>query len=152
MRRERGKSHCPINVGLETFGDSWSLLVVRDIVYFGKHTFSEFLASEEAIAPSVLASRLARLEETGVLARAVDPADGRKVTYQLTEDGLALIPVLLEIADWSARVDPDTDAPAEWIETVRRDKAAVTELITATVRAGGSIFVGPGSVVERLAG
>jgi DNA-binding HxlR family transcriptional regulator len=152
VKRERGKSHCPINVGLETFGDSWSLLVVRDIVYFGKHTFGEFLASEEAIAPSVLASRLARLEETGVLARAADPADGRKVTYTLTEAGLALIPVLLEIADWSARVDPDTDAPAEWVGTVRRNKAAVTELITATARAGGSVFVGPGSVVERLAG
>jgi DNA-binding HxlR family transcriptional regulator len=150
MKRTHGKSHCPINFGLEAFGDPWSLLVVRDIVYFGKRTFKDFLASEEAIAPSVLAARLTQLEANGILDRTADPGDARRVVYTLTETGLALIPILLEIASWSARVDPDTDAPPEWIAAVNHDKAAITDLIINTVRAGGSIFVGPDSVITFL--
>ena len=151
MKRPNGKSHCPINFGLEAFGDPWSLLVVRDIVYFGKRTFKDFLASEEAVAPSVLAARLTQLETNGILDRNPDPTDARRVVYSLTETGRALIPILLEIANWSARVDPDTDAPPEWIAAVNHDKAAMTDLIISTVRAGGSIFVGPDSVVASLA-
>jgi DNA-binding HxlR family transcriptional regulator len=79
MKRASGKSHCPINFGLETFGDPWSLLIVRDIVYFGKHTFKEFLASEEAIAPSVLSARLTQLEAAGILVSSPDPADQRRL-------------------------------------------------------------------------
>ena len=151
MKRTNGKSHCPINFGLEAFGDPWSLLVVRDIVYFGKRTFKDFLDSEEAIAPSVLAARLAHLEANDILDRNPDPTDGRRVVYSLTETGRALIPILLEIANWSARVDPGTDAPPEWIAAVNHDKAAMTDLIISTVRAGGSIFVGPDSVIASLA-
>ena len=150
MKRAKGKSHCPINYGLEVFGDPWSLLIVRDIVYFGKHTFKEFLASEEAIAPSVLSARLAQLEEVGILRSTPDPADRRRVGYGLTEIGLGLIPILMEIANWSARVDPETDAPPEWIATVARDRAGMIELITTTVREGGSIFAGDDSVAARL--
>jgi DNA-binding HxlR family transcriptional regulator len=152
VKRANGKSHCPVNFGLEVFGDPWSLLVVRDIVYWGKHSFNDFLASAEAIAPSVLSARLAHLEATGVLTRTPDPDDRRKMRYHLTETGLRLIPVLLEIAQWSAGVDSDTDAPAAWIETVAADKPAMVELITTTVRAGGSVFAGPDSVVARLHG
>ncbi|PWC06636.1 winged helix-turn-helix transcriptional regulator [Mycetocola zhujimingii] len=150
MKRTKGKSHCPINFGLEAFGDPWSLLVIRDIVYFGKRTFTEFSDSDEGVAPSVLTARLAELETNGILNRTPDPGDARRVVYTLTENGLALIPVLLEIANWSAGVDAETDAPPEWIEAVHRDKTAMTELITATVRAGGSIFVGSDSVVAAL--
>lgn len=151
MKRATGKSHCPINFGLEVFGDAWSLLVVRDIVYFGRHTFSEFLAAEERIAPSVLANRLTHLEQRGVLVRTRDHSDRRKTSYRLTEAGLALIPVLLEIAAWSARTDPDTDAPPDWITLVNSDKERMTRLITDTVREGGCIFVGDDSVLARLA-
>jgi DNA-binding HxlR family transcriptional regulator len=152
MKRARGKSHCPINFGLETFGDPWSLLIVRDIVYFGKHTFKEFLASEEAIAPSVLSARLTQLEAAGVLVSSPDPEDRRRVRYDLTEIGLGLIPILLEIANWSARVDPETGAPIQWIETVARHKPEMIELITATVRNGGAVFVGENSVLDQLQG
>ncbi len=151
MKRATGKSQCPINFGMEAFGDAWSLLVVRDIVYFGKHTFSEFLAAEERIAPSVLANRLAYLEQRGILTRTRDGGDGRKTSYRLTDAGLALVPVLLEIAAWSARVDPDTDAPPEWIALVNADKARMTRLITETVREGGCIFLGDNSVLAKLA-
>ena len=151
MKRANGKSHCPINFGLETFGDPWSLLIVRDIVYFGKHTFKEFLASEEAIAPSVLSARLTQLEAAGILTASPDPADRRRIAYTLTETGLRLIPILLEIAVWSAGVDPETEAPTEWIETVTRNKPEMIALITDTVRRGGAVFVGEDSVLAQLA-
>jgi len=150
LKRATGKSHCPINFGLEAFGDAWSLLVVRDIVYFGKHTFSEFLIAEERIAPSVLANRLAHLEQRNILTRTRDDSDRRKASYRLTETGLALIPVLLDIAAWSARVDPDTDAPPDWIALVDTDRERMTQLITETVREGGCIFLGENSVLARL--
>jgi DNA-binding HxlR family transcriptional regulator len=152
LKRAAGKSHCPINFGLETFGDAWSLLVIRDIVYFGKHTFSEFLAAEERIAPSILANRLAHLEQRNILTRTRDHSDRRKASYRLTETGLALIPILLEIAAWSARTDPDTDAPQEWIALVDSDKERITRLVIETVRDGGCVFVGENSVLARLAG
>jgi DNA-binding HxlR family transcriptional regulator len=150
MKRANGKSHCPINYGLEIFGDPWSLLIVRDVVYFGKHTFKEFLASEEAIAPSVLSARLTSLEAAGILVSSPDPADRRRVSYRLTETGLQLIPILVEIAIWSARVDPATGAPIDWIEMVARNRPEMIELITTTVRNGGAVFVGDDSVLAQL--
>lgn len=151
MKRANGKSDCPINFGLEAVGDPWSLLVVRDIVYFGKHTFAEFLASEEAIAPSVLAARLDGMTSAGILRRSADPADGRRVRYDLTERGLALIPVLVELAEWGATTDPATGAPLDWIELVRADKPGMVARYTDAVREGRTVFVGPESVAARLA-
>jgi len=144
------RSECPINFALEMVGDPWSLLVVRDIVYFGKRTFGEFLGSEEGIARNILATRLRQLEERGILDKSPHPADRRKDVYSLTERGLDLIPLLLAAADWGFVHAPSTEAPREWIELVRERRDDVVPLIRDTVRAGGSIFVGAGSVLDRL--
>ena len=151
MKRANGKSDCPINFGLEAFGDPWSLLVVRDIVYFGKHTFAEFASSDEAIAPSVLAARLDGLTAAGILRRSPDQGDRRRVRYDLTERGLALVPVLIELAEWGATTDPATGASPDWIELVRADKPGMVALCTQAVREGRSVFVGADSVAARLA-
>ena len=111
MKRAENKSHCPVNFALETFGDAWSLLIVRDIVFWGKRTYKEFLASDEAISTNVLAARLAHLEQRGILEREPHGSDRRREVYTLTEKGLGLIPVLPEMSGWSARNDPDTTAP-----------------------------------------
>src|SRR5579884_1987670 len=105
------RSDCPINFALETFGDPWSLLIIRDIVYFGKHTYGEYLESDEGMATNILASRLARLEQHGILMKRPSAADKRKEEYLLTEKGLDLIPTLVEMANWSAHYDPQTGAP-----------------------------------------
>jgi len=102
VKRTDRKSHCPVNFALETVGDPWSLLVVRDIVFHGKHAFGEFLASEERITTSVLADRLAALVRTGILTKRRSETDRRKESYSLTEKGRALIPVLVELANWGA--------------------------------------------------
>ena len=150
MKRVDNKSHCPINFSLEMFGDPWSLLILRDIIYFGKRTYGEFLGSEEAIGTSVLAARLMQLEQRGLITKSACDTDRRKEVYGLTERGLDIIPVMLEMATWGAHHDAETDAPQSWIDLVNADKEHMTVLIRATVRRGGAIFVGPNSVVAQL--
>jgi DNA-binding HxlR family transcriptional regulator len=150
MKRSESKSHCPINFSLETFGDSWSLLIVRDIVYFGKKTYGEFLESEEGISSNILATRLVTLEQKGILVKNPHDTDKRKEVYLLTEKGLDLIPVLLEMAGWGARHDPETNAPQSWIAAVYADRERMIRVIRDTVRSGGSIFAGENSVVSKL--
>ena len=135
---------------MESFGDPWSLLIVRDIVYFGKKTYGEFLASEERIATNVLAARLAELEKRGIIKKCDCDYDKRKDLYMLTEKGIQLIPILTEISLWSTQYDKDTGAPMDWIATVRADKDRIVRLIQDTVREGGAVFVGPDSVLSKL--
>ncbi len=144
------RSDCPINFALETFGDPWSLLLIRDIVYFGKKTYGEFLASEEGMATNILASRLARLEEQGILMKNASGQDKRKEEYVLTEKGLDLIPVLVEMANWSAEYDPYTAAPDAWIALMRAEREKMIGLIRETVQSGGSVFVGEKSLLSQF--
>jgi len=130
------RSHCAVNYGVEIFGDRWSLLIIRDIVFVGKKTYGEFLKSEEGIATNVLASRLAFLEEQGILSRAPSPDDGRRDFYTLTEKGLDLIPVVLNIVLWSAYVRRSKEFAAR----LRQNPMQVSEEVKALVRNGGCMF------------
>lgn len=104
--KSRRRSGCPVSVSLEVLGDRWSLLIVRDMMVRGYRTFKEFLTSGEGIATNVLADRLRKLRASGIVSEEVDPADGRKVNYRLTEKGIDLAPVLLELLIWGARHEP----------------------------------------------
>jgi DNA-binding HxlR family transcriptional regulator len=143
------RSDCPINFALETFGDPWSLLIIRDIVYFGKKTYKEFLESEEGMATNILASRLALLEHKGILEKKAFEGDRRKEEYHLTEKGLDLIPILVELANWSAAHDPQTGAPASWMALMKAERELMTRRIRETVKSGGSVFVGEGSLISQ---
>ena len=129
------RSGCPISISLEIFGDRWSLLVVRDLMFKGLRTFKEFAAAGEGIATNVLAERLERLEGAGIIARATDPADARRVLYHLTGKGRALAPVLIEMVIWAARYE-DTDAPPRTVRAMREDRAAFLASLPATRPAG----------------
>ena len=135
------RSHCSVNYGVEIFGDRWSLLIIRDIVFAGKKTYGQFLKSEEKIATNVLASRLAFLEEQGILSRAPSP-DGRKDFFALTEKGLDLIPIVLNIVLWSAKHDAESYVLRckEFLERLGRNPVQVSEETKALVRNGGCIF------------
>jgi DNA-binding HxlR family transcriptional regulator len=150
MKRAEDKSRCPVNFALESFGDAWSLLVVRDIVFFGKKTYGEFLCSAEGISTNILANRLASLERKGILVRRPDPSDRRRESYELTEKGLDLIPMLMEMCAWSARHDRRTAAPPGFVKALIADRDRVLRLIREVARGGGSVFNGRGSVIERL--
>ncbi|MCP2315541.1 transcriptional regulator, HxlR family [Nocardia amikacinitolerans] len=99
-----GKSGCPINMTVELLGDRWSLIVLRDIMFGGNTHFRELLtASIEGIASNILANRLAKLVDAGLLTRHDDPSHRQKVDYRLTEAAIQLVPVMAQLGAWGAR-------------------------------------------------
>lgn len=129
------RSFCPINFALEEFGDIWSLLVVRDILFFDKRTYGEFLSSREGISTNILADRLNRLLDKGILTKTADKSDKRKDIYQLTQKGTDLYPVMIQMILWSAKYDPNTPISkgyANFIKTEAEEnvKAKVKEFYT----------------------
>jgi DNA-binding HxlR family transcriptional regulator len=119
------RSGCPINFGLEIFGDKWSLLILRDMLMVGKRTFKEFQASEEAISSNILADRLARLEQSGLIGQHPVADDARQIDYRPTEAGRKLLPVLVEMAYWGATHDPKTASPPAFRDAYERDREAL---------------------------
>ncbi len=140
MKRTDNKSHCPVNFALETFGDPWSFLIVRDIVFWGKKTYGEFLSSSEKIATNILAKRLVQLEQKGILTKLPNESDKRKDVYALTKKGLDLIPILLEMASWSAMHDADTAAPKAFVKMFIENREALLKTITDAARKGQPLF------------
>ncbi len=134
MRTRRRRSNCPVHFGLETFGDQWSLLIIRDLMFKGRSTYTDFLRAEEGIATNVLADRLVRLHQDGIIEPKPEPATG----YRLTAKGADLLPVMLEIIRWSAMHDPRTAADAAFVERVRTDRAGLESEMRETLTAGGS--------------
>lgn len=102
MRKDT-RSGCPISLSLEIFGDRWTLLVLRDIIFDGARHFRELLASSERISSNILADRLAVLVEQGFLTKASDPSHKQKVTYSLTEQAIELVPVFVQLGTWGGR-------------------------------------------------
>jgi DNA-binding HxlR family transcriptional regulator len=101
------RSGCPINLTLEVLGDRWSLIIIRDIVFGNKRHFRELLTqSMEGIASNILADRLKRLLEEGILSKAGDPSHKQKALYSLTEKGIDLLPVLAQMAVWGRKYMP----------------------------------------------
>ncbi len=141
MPKNQLRSSCPINFALEIFGDKWTLLIVRDIVYAGKRTHGEFLKSDERIATNILADRLARLECQGILTKAADPKDKRREIFSLTEQGLALIPLLLDLQSWSNAFGPAYISRSASLEAaLKKEREKVLSEITDSVRHGGFLF------------
>jgi len=126
----RRRSDCPIAVALDIFGDSWSLLIIRDLMLKGRKTFQDFLEAEEKIATNVLSDRLARLERQEILLKERDPNDARRFIYRLTEKGIALAPILVEMILWSARYEKTAAPPAQI-----RQISASKERFIASIRA-----------------
>jgi DNA-binding HxlR family transcriptional regulator len=96
------RSNCPISSALEVVGDSWSLLIVRDMLFGRAQTYKDFVASNEGIATNILANRLSKLQESGIVTSERNPQDGRSHIYRLTAKGFDLVPVLMELSTWGA--------------------------------------------------
>jgi DNA-binding HxlR family transcriptional regulator len=137
------RSHCPVNYGLEAFGDRWALLILRDIVFKGKRTYGEFLKSEEGFATNILASRLEHLVAEGILQRAEDGTDARKTLYSLTEKGEDLVPLMFEMVLWSAKHDPESAAARipGLVELIRKDNRKISRKVVSQVRRGEGILL-----------
>ena len=106
------RSLCPINLALEIIGDRWSLLIVRDLMFSDRRHYRELLQSEEGISSNILAERLGRLVEAGVLSRSADPTHKQKAIYKLTSMGIDLLPVIAALGSWGSKYLPVTKRSA----------------------------------------
>ena len=122
--RSRRRSACPVSMALEVLGDRWSLIIVRDLMVRGLRTFKQFREAGEHIATNVLADRLEKLAASGILTVELDQRDRRKMNYRLTEKGIGLAPVLLELLIWGAR-HYRTGAPCQLIENMASHRTQV---------------------------
>lgn len=148
------RSGCPINLTVEVLGDRWNLIVIRDIMFGNRRHFRELInESDEGIASNILADRLKRLVEAGLLTRADDPTHKQKAVYSLTEKAIELVPLLVHMGAWGRRHLP-----------VTREMAVRQELLEAggpklwnefmdelrTLHLGAPGKSGRRSVLERL--
>jgi len=123
------RSDCPISFAMDTLGDKWSLLIIRDLMFNDKQYYGEFIKSAEKISTNILAERLQRLESEGIITKAHDEINFSKYKYSLTEKGLDLLPMLLDIATWSAKYDPNTGISKNFIQRIKLDKAGLQKEI-----------------------
>ena len=124
------RSSCPVATSLDIFGDRWSLLIIRDLLFTDNRRFSDFARAGEDIATNVLADRLELLECEGLILRRPDPADGRKFVYHLTPKGFDLAAVIVQMVIWAARHEK-TAAPPDLVREMERDPDKFVEGLRA---------------------
>lgn len=133
MKAIKSRSGCPLSYTLDFFGDKWSLLIVRDMALNNKSTYGEFLNSEEQIATNILADRLSMLETNGFVTKQVAADKKSKFIYRLTEKGISLVPVILEIGLWGSTYNPPGLNP-NLLQALQQDKEGTIRQIQETLR------------------
>ncbi len=132
MKRTGRRSDCPISFALDLLGDAWSLLVMRDLMFTERRTYTDFLRAEERISTNILAERLRRLEAAGLIRRC---GTGRGAEYALTTKGLDLLPAMVDLIAWSARYDRHTGAPPAFVTRIRKDRTRLLADLQRQLRA-----------------
>ncbi len=127
---------CPVRFGMGIFGDKWTLLVIRDLMFKGKSYYGQFQDSEEGISTNILADRLQKLERNGIIDKARDAENGARYIYRLTPKGLDMMPMMLAMIDWAERYDGQTEVPPAFIKELRRDPAGLAARLRAELEAG----------------
>ncbi|MHB1672643.1 MAG: winged helix-turn-helix transcriptional regulator [Acidobacteriaceae bacterium] len=122
--KSKARSGCPVSISLEQFGDRWSLLIIRDMMVRGYRTFKEFQDAGEGISSNILADRLKTLEAAGILMTEPNETDARRMNYRLTQKGIDLAPVMLELLIWGAKYEA-TAAPCGLIEQMENGREQV---------------------------
>lgn len=125
------RSDCPISNVLDYVGDKWSLLILRDLMFFGKNTYSELQNSDEKMATNILSSRLERLEADGLITKQTDENDKRRRVYRLAQPGIDMLPILLDMIAWSCKYEPETNTYPEFYERIQKDRAGLIDELSA---------------------
>ncbi|WP_229068305.1 helix-turn-helix domain-containing protein [Actinoplanes sp. DH11] len=151
---EERRSGCPINLSLEILGDKWSLLIIRDMMFGNRRHFRALLTqSEEGIASNILADRLRRLTDVGMITSVPDPGHKQRLLLSLTEPAIQLVPVLAHLGAWGRRHLPVTRDLAIRAELLERGGPELWEDFMAELRElhlGVPRPPGTGSVLDRL--
>jgi DNA-binding HxlR family transcriptional regulator len=134
MTKQKRKSDCPINYAMEIFGDRWTFLIVRDLMFKGKHYYGELLQAEEGIATNILADRLLLLEEADIVSKTVDKLHKSKQVYKLTRKGIDLLPLLVEVIIWSTKYDKDTASDIKFVNRAKRDRDGLLKEIAIKLK------------------
>lgn len=124
MKDIKKRSECPISSSLDIWGDKWSLLIVRDLMFAKQCTYGDFLKSDEKIATNILASRLQMLEENDVITKQEHPQSKAKVLYKLTQKGIDLLPLMVEINLWASKYFTLSAERNAMLAEVKKDKDA----------------------------
>ncbi|MDO5614953.1 MAG: helix-turn-helix domain-containing protein [Cruoricaptor ignavus] len=141
MKEIKKRSDCPISNTLEIFGDKWSLLIIRDLMLFGKSTYNDFLKSDEKIATNILASRLKGLEENGIIEKSAHPESKAKILYKLTPKGIDLLPLLVEINLWADQYLGIPPRYKEMLKEAKKDKQVFIKKMKKELEKNNSISV-----------
>ena len=128
------RSDCPISTALDIFGDKWSLLIVRDLVFKGMHTYGDFLNAGEKIATNILADRLLLLEAGGIISKQQHPDSKAKILYTLTAKGIDLVPALVEIIFWSEKYHDVHPFAREFAKQLRKNKEGVIKQLRSDLK------------------
>jgi DNA-binding HxlR family transcriptional regulator len=134
MENDKKRSDCPISCSLDIFGDKWSLLIIRDLMFWEKNTYGDFSKSAEGIATNILATRLQLLEENKIIEKQEHPDSKAKNLYQLTAKGIDLMPIIIEIYLWAEKY---SDTPAELkalYKEAKKDKEAFIKMKTKELK------------------
>jgi DNA-binding HxlR family transcriptional regulator len=129
MTKSKKRSECPISCSLDVWGDKWSLLIIRDLMFNNKCTYGDFLKSPEGIATNILASRLQSLEENGIIEKSDHPDSKAKILYKLTEKGIDLLPIFVEIYMWAEKYFTVSEEIRAVIKEAKKDKELYIESI-----------------------
>ena len=124
-RKSEFRSTCPINTTQELIGDRWSLLIIRDLMFFEKRYYGEFLNSPEKISTNILAERLVKLENEGIITKTPDRENLSKNIYTLTNKGINLMPLLFEMIAWGDKYVVKSNLPKEFLRKLKTDKEAL---------------------------
>lgn len=134
MANTKKRSNCPISCSLEVWGDKWSLLIVRDLIFFKERTYGDFLKSDEKIATNILATRLQMLEENGIISKLDHPASKAKILYKLTPKGIDLLPLMIEINIWADKYLTIPIEQREILKEIKKDKEAFIKMRTKELK------------------
>jgi DNA-binding HxlR family transcriptional regulator len=124
MAENKKRSNCPVSCSLDIWGDKWTLLIVRDLMLAKQCTYGDFLKSDEKIATNILASRLQTLEENGIISKSDHPDSKAKVLYKLTQKGIDLLPILIEINLWAEKYLIIPEERKAMLKEIKKDKEA----------------------------
>lgn len=133
MKEIKQRSDCPLSYTLDFFGDKWSLLIIRDMMLEEKSTYGDFLSSKEKIATNILADRLSMLEQNGFVTKQVAEDKKSKFVYTLTEKGIDLVPVVMEIGLWGSKYNPP-GIKNELMNALREDREGTIRNIQNELR------------------
>ncbi len=123
MKKSKNRSNCIVSCSLDEWGDKWSLLIVRDLMFKKECTYGDFLKSDEKISTNILAARLLALEESKIIEKLDHPDSKAKVLYRLTSKGIDLLPIMIEINLWAEKYYPVSDERKALIKEVKKDRA-----------------------------